>query len=51
VAVEPGDTVWTIARSLHEDRDIRDTVQRILELNGLGSAVLHPGQLLVVPVS
>ncbi len=40
--VQPGDTVWSIARSLHPHGDIRVVVDR---LEGrLGGATLQPGQ-------
>ena len=45
--VEPGDTVWTIARQVTPpDEDVRATVDRIIERNG--SAALRPGQRLVL---
>ncbi len=40
--VQPGDTVWSIARSLHPHGDIRIVVDR-LEAR-LGGATLQPGQ-------
>ena len=40
--VQPGDTVWSIARSLHPHGDIRIVVDR-LETR-LGGATLQPGQ-------
>jgi LysM repeat protein len=46
--VAPGDTLWSIAADkLH---DTRAVVQQIEKLNGLGSAEIYPGQILVVPV-
>ncbi len=49
VVVQPGETLWSIAQHLAPQADPRATVQRIRELNGLGSAVVVPGQPLVVP--
>lgn len=40
--VGPGDTVWSIARSLHPEGDLRSTVDRLIALNG--SAALRVGQ-------
>ena len=40
--VQPGDTLWTIARRLKPDGDIRAMVDRLVARNG--SAVLRPGQ-------
>jgi LysM repeat protein len=50
VVVQPGETLWTVARGLSADADIRETVARIQELNGLSGASVRPGQSLIVPV-
>lgn len=42
--VKDKDTLWAIAK-----KDMK-TVQRIMELNGLKSDMIHPGQILKVPV-
>jgi LysM repeat protein len=48
--VQSGDTLWEIARSTSADEaDLRRVVQAIQDLNNLTSAVIQPGQLLVVP--
>lgn len=44
--VAPGDTLWSIAAGLDDDGDVRDTVDRLAELNG-GSA-LTVGQRLLL---
>jgi nucleoid-associated protein YgaU len=50
VVVEPGATLWELARSLDANADPRLLVDAIVELNGLGSgANIHPGDVLVVP--
>lgn len=52
VTVKSGDTLWALADDLAPDDDPRVTVDQIIELNGLRSAGdIHPGDLLVVPVS
>jgi LysM repeat protein len=50
VVVQPGQTLWTVARGLSADADVRETVARIQELNGLAGSTVRPGQQLVVPV-
>ena len=45
--VRGGDTLWSVARSLHVDGDIRDVMAELADQNGDG--VLHPGQVLVIP--
>ena len=42
--VQPGDTIWSIARDLDPSGDARATVDRIVALNG--GAALQPGQRL-----
>jgi hypothetical protein len=46
VVVESGDTVWSIARSVAGDADVRAVVDAIQSLNGLEGAHLEPGQVL-----
>ncbi len=53
VVVQPGQTLWGVARSLSTDVDVRETVARIQELNGLSgpsASTVRPGQALIVPV-
>ena len=49
VVVQSGDTLWSIATTLDGDGDVRALVDEIQELNGLNSAVLVPGQTLLLP--
>jgi nucleoid-associated protein YgaU len=42
--VQPGDTLWSIARKVDPGADVRVTVDRLVELNG--GAALQPGQRL-----
>jgi Tfp pilus assembly protein FimV len=44
--VQPGETLWSIARTLHPDGDIRPLVDRLVELNG--GDHLEVGQVLVL---
>ena len=53
VIVQPGQSLWQVARSVSRDADPRETMARIQELNGLSGAAasaLRPGQQLIVPV-
>jgi len=49
VVVQPGQTLWQIAESVAPQRDPRDTIQQIVDLNDLASPLVAPGQSLVVP--
>jgi len=45
--VQPGDTLWSIARSLQPDGDVRPLVHGLTAANG--GAALAVGQVLMVP--
>ncbi|HEV3479596.1 MAG TPA: LysM peptidoglycan-binding domain-containing protein [Gaiellaceae bacterium] len=46
--VRAGDTLWSIAAE-HYRGDPREGVWRLQRENGLGGAVLQPGQVIVIP--
>lgn len=48
--VAAGETLWEIASDVAEEgSDLRRTVAAIVELNDLDDAVIHPGQVLILP--
>jgi len=47
VVVQPGDTVWTIARAVQPDGDVRPLVDSLLSAHPGG---LQPGDRLLVPL-
>lgn len=49
VIVQPGDTLWSIAKGAAPGDDVRATIERIATLNNLDSKSVVPGQTLVVP--
>lgn len=49
VTVASGDTLWDIAGRLPVHGDRRDTVERIRQLNGLGTRSIYAGEVLRVP--
>lgn len=50
VVVQPGDTVWSIAKkSIKKGQDIREAVYHIRRENNLQSLIIVPGQSLSVP--
>jgi LysM repeat protein len=51
VVVQPGESLWQIAGRVAPGGDRRVTVDRLQKLNDLGSSVVVPGQVLVVPVA
>ncbi len=51
VTVQHGDSLWTLARRIAPDKDPRDVVAQIREVNDLTSSSLQPGQQLVLPVA
>lgn len=46
--VQPGETLWSIARQIHPSGDIRPVVHVLLQLNG-GSSALQVGQRVRLP--
>ena len=51
VTVQPGDSLWGIAGAVAPERDPRDVVADIVQLNNLAAARVVPGQQLFVPSS
>ena len=49
VTVQPGQSLWTIAGAVDPDRDARDVVADIVQLNNLSAGSVLPGQQLFVP--
>lgn len=50
VVVQPGENLWAIARSVSPEKDPRELVVRIRDLNALGTSHIYPGQSLIVPM-
>jgi len=51
VTVQPGESLWAIAGAVAPERDPRDVVADIVQLNNLDAARVMPGQELFVPSS
>lgn len=51
VVVGDGDSLWIIAQRLAPEADPRQTVQQIKDMNGLESSLIHPGEVLQVPLT
>ncbi|MDN5885982.1 MAG: LysM peptidoglycan-binding domain-containing protein [Arthrobacter sp.] len=49
VSVMEGDTVWALAEEFAPQRDRRDVMAEITEMNDLNGSVLVPGQEIFVP--
>lgn len=49
--VQPGDTLWAVARRIAPQHDPREVVHQIRELNDLGTSQLQAGQQLLLPTS
>ena len=47
--VQPGETLWEIARRVAPEADPRATVARLRQMNDLGSTPIVAGQRLVLP--
>ncbi|PPB49783.1 peptidoglycan-binding protein [Arthrobacter pityocampae] len=51
VSVASGDTLWDLAVHYAPERDPRDVVAEIVELNDLRSSVVQAGQSIAVPAA
>lgn len=49
VTVQPGESLWAIAEAVAPERDPRDVVTDIIQLNNLDAARVVPGQALFIP--
>lgn len=49
--VQSGETLWDVALEVDPTVDTRDVVERLVDLNGLASVDLRPGQELLLPSS
>lgn len=49
VTVQSGESIWSIAAEAGLNRDLRDVVSEIVQLNSLSTSVLSPGQQIFVP--
>lgn len=49
VTVQPGESLWAIAVNAAPNRDARDTIADIVQLNNLERGKIMPGQQLFVP--
>lgn len=51
VVVYPGDTLWNIAiKHSSENTDVRKMVYYIRKANNLDTAIIQPGQELIIPL-
>ena len=49
--VQPGDSLWSVARRVAPDNDPREVVEQIRRLNDLSGADIQVGQQLLLPVA
>ena len=49
--VQPGDTLWQLAKKADPERDPREVVDRLIRANELDGGRIIPGQELVLPAS
>lgn len=46
--VQPGETLWQLARQADPERDTRDVVDRLIRANELDGGRIIPGQTLIL---
>ena len=49
LTVQPGQSLWDLAKSIAPNSDPRDVIADISRLNGLQGSTIHPGEQLAVP--
>lgn len=49
IIVEDGQSLWEIARAAAGTEDVRDVLAVIVDMNGLETSTVHPGQRILVP--
>lgn len=51
ITVQPGESLWTVARRIAPDNDPREVIAQIRRLNDLTSSQLRAGQQLLLPTA
>ena len=51
VTLAPGETIWSVAKALNDGGDVRELVDQIIKVNGLGSSDLSAGSKIRVPLN
>lgn len=49
-SVQPGDTLWELAKDADNSNNVDYTVSQIKQINGIGSRALQPGETIYIPV-
>jgi hypothetical protein len=49
IVVQPGQTLWSIARDIAPNADRRETIARIIQLNALPASGVSAGERIAVP--
>lgn len=51
VVISKGDTIWSIAlENMPDGYDVRKMVYEIREFNNLDDAIIHPGDVIKIPI-
>lgn len=48
--IEEGDTIWGLSEGYAGEMDIRDYISKVMDVNGLRSASIKPGELVYFPI-
>lgn len=49
ITVRYGDTLWDIAKDIDSDKDLREIVYEIKELNNIHDSNVYPGDEIIIP--
>lgn len=51
VTIAPGETIWSVAKALNNNGDVRELVDQIIKVNDLNSSDLTAGTKIRVPLN
>lgn len=51
ISIQPGDTLWAIAKNYADNRDIREVIYNISKLNNIHNTPIQPGDIIKIPLN
>lgn len=51
VSVQQGDSLWSIAKDYSGNKDIREIIFKISELNNIHNTTIQPGDIIKIPLN
>lgn len=51
ISIQAGDTLWSIAKNYSDNKDIREVIYNISELNNIHNTPIQPGDIIKIPLN